>query len=65
MEFQPGDKVRFVGKPCHRTNEAGVKPGDILEVEHVWDRQREHPTWTRYIFKGNELVLLQEDLEAV
>ena len=59
-----GMRVRFVGRPCARTDDAGLVHGAVLTVRRV-DGELLRPELRRYGFVENDLLLLQADVEAV
>lgn len=59
-----GARVIFVGRPCPRTEAAGLVQGATLTVNRI-DGWRLRPDLRRYGFAENELLLMPEDVEVI
>ena len=56
--MKQGDMVRFIGVPCARTEEAGVKKGQVLTLNKMFGQGR----WTCH---DCDIVFAEGDLEKI
>ena len=58
--MKAGDKVKFVGVPCARIEEVGIKFGDILTLEKMLFKNP--PRWSCV---GCDMLFIEGDFEPV